>query len=198
MPPTLAQDVLAFLDHPGVKPIRYLLVDPQVTEVLINGPAQVYVERRGRMDLEPLRFESDQQLNRLVEALLRTSGRSVDASTPFADARLPDGSRVNVVVPPIALDGPLITIRKFTRSLQELADLVRIGTLSERMAVLLAAAVKARRNLVFCGATGTGKTTTLGILSRFIAENERIVVIEDTPELELRQSHDASAAFIAA
>ena len=189
MPPTPSPDVLAFLDHPGVKPIRYLLADAQVTEVLINGPGQVYVERRGRMELEPLRFENDQQVNRLVEALLRTSGRSVDASTPFADARLPDGSRVNIVVPPIALDGPLITIRKFTRSLQEIADLVRLGTLSERMALVLAAAVKARLNLVFSGATGTGKTTTLGVLSRFISEHERIVIIEDTPELELRQKH---------
>jgi pilus assembly protein CpaF len=189
MPPAPTDDAVAFLDHPGVQPIRHLLVDRQVTEILINGPAQVYVERSGRMVLDPLRFTGEAQLNRLVETLLRPAGRSVDASNPYTDARLPDGSRVNVVVPPIALGGPLVTIRKFTRSLQDISDLVRIGTLSQRMALLLGAAVKARLNLIFSGATGTGKTTTLGCLSRLISEGERIVVIEDTPELELHQNH---------
>jgi pilus assembly protein CpaF len=185
----MPEDLRAFLDHPGVQPIRHLLTDPQITEILINGPAQVYIERHGTMELTPVVFANDQALNRLIEALLHSSGRSVDASAPFADARLPDGSRVNVVIPPAALDGALVTIRKFTRSLREIADLVRIGTLSERMAVLLGAAVRARLNLVFSGASGTGKTTTLGLLSLFIPERERIVLIEDTPELELRQSH---------
>jgi pilus assembly protein CpaF len=178
-----------FFDLPGIRPIRHLLLDPEVNEVMINGPAQVYVERAGRTTLEPVTFESDTQLRFLIETLLRPSNRWADAKTPCADGRLPDGSRVNVVLPPVALNGPTVTIRKFTRAIAEVHDLVRLGTLSPRMAAFLVAAVKARLNIVFCGATGAGKTTTLGLLSRHIPERERVLLIEDTAELELLQPH---------
>jgi len=177
-----------YLDHPGLAPIRRLLEDPAVTEIMINGPAGVYAERGGKM--QPVEVPlSDQSLERLIGGLLQPSGRSVSASSPYVDFRLPDGSRGNVVIPPLALDGPAVTIRKFTRSLATVADLIRAGTLSRRMGHLLAAAVKGRANILFSGATGTGKTTTLNILSRYIAEDERIVTIEDTAELALQQQH---------
>ncbi len=177
-----------FLDHPALKPIRELLEDPDITEIMINGPARVFIERRGTMSPYPLVFQND-ELDGLVGALLQPSGRSVTASQPYADFRLPDGSRGNVVIPPLAVDGAVVTIRKFTRQLKKAADLIRAGTLSERMAHLLAAAVKGRANILFTGATGSGKTTTLGILSRYIPESERIVTIEDTAELQLQQAH---------
>jgi len=178
-----------FLDHPSVQPIRALMLDPEVTEIMINGPAQVYVERNGIMELHPLQFRDEEQLRVLIDALLQPSGRSVSSSTPFTDFRLPDGSRGNVVIPPLALNGPVVTIRKFTRHLTEVADLIRVGTLSKRMAYLLCAAVRGRANIVFSGAAGTGKTTTLGLLSRYIPDSERIVTIEDTAELQLQQKH---------
>jgi pilus assembly protein CpaF len=185
----MPMDPATFLDQPGLAPIRHLLSDPSITEIMINGPQQTYVERRGIMEQVPVRLLNDQQIRSLVESLLRHSGRSVDSSQPYADARLPDGSRVNVIIPPIALNGATITIRKFTRSLNEVKDLVEMGTLTPKMGMFLAAAVKCRLNILFSGATGTGKTTTLGILSRHISEQERIIVIEDTAELELNQSH---------
>jgi pilus assembly protein CpaF len=178
-----------FLDHPGIQPIRGLLTDPEVTEIMVNGPGQVFVERSGVMEPCPVRFRDDEQVHRLIEALLQPSGRAVSTASPFADFRLPDGSRGNVVIPPLALNGPVVTIRKFTRQLTKVNDLLRVGTLSKRMAYLLCAAVKARANIVFSGATGTGKTTTLGILSHYIPETERIITIEDTAELQLRQKH---------
>jgi len=177
-----------YLDHPGLAPIRRLLEDPAVTEIMVNGPGRVYAERGGKM--QPVEVAlTDQTLERLIGGLLQPSGRSVSASSPYVDFRLPDGSRGNVVIPPLALDGPAITIRKFTRSLATVADLIRAGTLSRRMGHLLAAAVKGRANILFSGATGTGKTTTLNILSRYIPEDERIVTIEDTAELALQQQH---------
>ncbi len=178
-----------WLDHPGLRPIRHLLADPAVTEIMINGPERVYVERTGRMERQPIRFESSDKLYSLVQALLQPGGRMVSASQPAADFRLPDGSRGNVVIPPLAVDGPAVTIRRFTRALKSVADLLARGTLSRRMAHLLAAAVKGRANIVFAGATGTGKTTTLGILSRYVPEGERIITIEDTAELQLAQDH---------
>lgn len=181
-----------YYDHPAVKPIRDLLVDPEITEIMINGPEQVFVEHNGQMKLHPMKFNGGKQLQFLVDRLLEPTGRSVSAAIPYADFRLPDGSRVNVVLPPVAVNGISLTIRKFTKRLKELGDLVRVGTLDERMAYLLAAAVKGRLNLLFSGATGTGKTTTLGIVSRYISEAERIVTIEDTAELQLRQQHVVS------
>ena len=178
-----------FLEHPAIAPIRELLLDPEITEIMINGPETIYVERGGVMQLYPKKFADAEQVDRLIGALLGPSGRAVSSSTPFADFRLPDGSRGNVVIAPIALNGPVVTIRKFTKSLTKTTDLLRAETLSQRMAYLLAAAVKARANILFAGATGTGKTTTLGILSRYIPEDERIITIEDTAELQLQQRH---------
>ena len=178
-----------FLDHPLLEPIRALMLDPEVTEVMINGPERVYVERRGVMEPAPVRFRDAQQLEMLVGALMQVTGRSVSPSAPYVDFRLPDGSRGNIIVPPLAVDGPVVTIRKFTKQLTKAEDLIRVGTLSRRMAHLLGAAVKGRANILFSGATGTGKTTTLGIFSRFIPDTERIITIEDTAELQLQQKH---------
>lgn len=178
-----------YFDLPAIRPIRHLLMDPQVTEVMINGRSQVFAERQGRMLKEPITFETEEQLSFLVETLMRPSNRSVDNKHPYADGRLPDGSRVNVVLPPIALNGPTITIRKFTRTLNEVRDLIAVGTMTERMAALLVGAIRGKLNIVFSGATGSGKTTTLGILSRHIDPRERIILIEDTAELELHQDH---------
>ncbi len=178
-----------FLDHPALEPIRGLLLDPEVTEIMINGPSRVFVERHGVMEPYPLELGNEQQLQLLIGALLRPTGRSVSASAPYVDFRLPDGSRGNVIISPLAVDGPAVTIRKFTRQLTKAADLIRVGTLSKRMAHLLGAAVKGRANIIFSGATGSGKTTTLQILSRYIPESERIITIEDTAELNLQQQH---------
>jgi pilus assembly protein CpaF len=178
-----------FLDHPSVEPIRPLMMDPEVTEIMINGPSQVYVERRGVMQPCPLQFTDERELELLIGALLQPMGRSVSASAPYVDFRLPDGSRGNVIIPPLALNGPVVTIRKFTKTLTTVADLIRAGTLSKRMAQMLAAAVRGKANIIFSGATGTGKTTTLAILSRYIPDTERIITIEDTAELQLQQKH---------
>lgn len=178
-----------FHDHPAFAPIRKLLLDPQVSEIMINGPWWIYVERGGRMEATGLQFESVEQLNFLVERMLEPSGRTVSTAAPYADFCLPDGSRANVVIPPIAVDGATITIRKFAKSFNEVADLINVGTLSERMARLLSAAVAGRLNILFSGAAGTGKTTTLGVLSAHIPASERIITIEDTAELQLRQKH---------
>lgn len=178
-----------FLDHPALEPIRPLMLDQDVTEIMINGPDQVYVERHGVMQLDKLTFKSEAQMNLVIAALLQSQGRTVSATSPYVDFRLPDGSRGNIIIPPLALNGPVITIRKFTKSVATVADLVRLGTLSKRMAVLLASAVRAKANLIFSGATGSGKTTTLGVLSRYIPESERIITIEDTAELQLQQKH---------
>lgn len=179
----------ALFDQPAVQPIRDLLLDPQVNEIMINGPAHVFVERGGTM--QPLKgvFTSVRQLEFLIETLLRPSGRTVDASHPYVDARLPDGSRLNVIIPPLALDGPTVTIRKFTRALRTMKDLIAVGALSERMARLMYAAMLGRLNIIFAGATGTGKTTTLNILASYIPEDERIITIEDTAELDLKLKH---------
>ena len=178
-----------FLDNPAFEPIRELMLDPTVTEIMINGPDQVYVERKGVMVRDSLTFADAGQLHRLIEVLLRSSGREVSSATPYVDFRLADGSRGNVVVPPIAINGPAVTIRKFTKQLTQVSHLIEAAALSERMAQLLGSAVAARANILFSGATGTGKTTTLAIFSRHIPEAERIITIEDTAELNLQQDH---------
>jgi pilus assembly protein CpaF len=178
-----------YLDLPGVQPIKHLLLDGEISEIMINGPRGLFVEKGGAMtQLEPV-FQSLQQLEVLIENLLQHTGRAVTIMAPFVDFRLPDGARVNVVINPITLDGPVVTIRKMTRSLKTIDDLVARGTLTKRMAFFLYLAVTARLNVLFSGGTATGKTTTLGLLSGYIQEDERIVVIEDTAELELRQPH---------
>jgi len=181
-----------FYDFPAIKPIRHLLTDPDITEIMINGHGQVFVERDGRMILDEFKFASDDQVRVLIDRMVEPTGRSITTAAPFVDFRLPDGSRVNVIVPPVAVGGPTVTIRKFTRTLTSVNDLIRRGTLSHRMADLLCASVKARLNIIFSGATGTGKTTTLGILSNAIPDAERIITIEDTAELDIQKSHVVS------
>ncbi len=178
-----------FLAQPAYTPIRPLLEDPEVTEIMINGPGEVFVERRGRMELSPFRFDSELQLNHLIELITRPTGRTVNTSMPYVDCRLPDGSRVNVIIPPLSLGGAAITIRRFTQTLRVVDDLVRNETMSPPMAELLCDAIRGRLNIIFSGATGTGKTTTLGILCKQIREDERIITIEDTAELQLSQKH---------
>lgn len=178
-----------FHDHPAFGPIRELLLDPQVSEIMINGPRQIFVERAGWMELTARRFESAEQLNVLIDRMLKPTGRAVSTASPYVDFCLPDGSRANVVIQPIAVNGAAITIRKALKTFTEIGDLLRIGTLSKRMAHVLSIAVKGRLNILFSGAAGTGKTTTLGILSAYIPESERIITIEDTAELQLRQRH---------
>ncbi|MDX1563991.1 MAG: ATPase, T2SS/T4P/T4SS family [Phycisphaeraceae bacterium] len=178
-----------FIDWPSVRPIRELMLDPQVTEIMINGPQAVFIERGGRMQQAEVSFESPEQLMALVDSLVDNSGRSVSVSRPYVDFTLPDGSRINVVVPPVAVAGAAITIRKFTKTLGSLEDLIRVGTLDERMAWLLCSAVTAKMNIIFSGATGSGKTTLLNILSGYIRDNERVVTVEDTAELTLRQAN---------
>jgi len=178
-----------FYDHPAVKPIKDLLLDPEISEIMINGPKRLFVERNGQMEALPARFADDRPLHMLVNRLLEPTGRSVSSASPYADFRLPDGSRVNVTIPPVALNGPTVTIRKFTKHLKKIEDLVELATLSKRMAYFLCAAIKGRLNIIFSGATGTGKTTTLSILSRYIPASERIITIEDTAELQLQQKH---------
>ena len=176
-------------ERPGISAIQHLLLDPEISEIMINGTRFLFVERGGVMQqLHPI-FSSKQQLDVLVENLVMLTGRAVNVKSPFVDFRMPDGARVNVVIAPVALDGPVITIRKMTRSLRTLDDLVARGTLNAQMAFFLFTCVRARKNILFSGGTATGKTTTLGMLSAYIPEGERIVVIEDTAELELRQPH---------
>jgi len=174
---------------PPVQRIAHLLSDPDVTEIMINGPQQVFVEKAGLLSAVESPFRSKGDLQALIDALVLPSGRSVTAMQPFVDFRMADGSRVNVVIAPVALDGPIVTIRRATPSLSQMADLVRLGTITEEMAYFCYLAIKARLNIVFSGASGSGKTTLLGLMSGYIPEGERIVVIEDTAELKLRQKH---------
>ncbi len=173
----------------GYGPIQPLLDDPEVSEIMVNGPKQVYVERRGRLELTDVEFEDDRHVLHLIEKIVAPLGRRIDEASPMVDARLPDGSRVNAIIPPLALRGPCVTIRKFARDPLTIEDLIRLGTLTAEMAVFLEAAVRARFNIVVSGGTGSGKTTTLNVLSSFIPPDERIVTIEDAAELQLRQEH---------
>lgn len=180
---------MRLIDKPGLAPIRHLLEDEAVTEIMINGPHQVFVERQGRMQEVPSVFATPAQLDLLVDNLVVAAGRGVNARTPMADFRMEDGSRVNVCIAPVSLQGPAVTIRKFTHAVKTLRDLVNQGTLTWRMAEFLSCAVRARLNIVFSGGTGSGKTTTLGILANEIRSGERVVVIEDTAELDLAVRH---------
>lgn len=176
-----------FLDLPGFEPIRDLLRDPAVTEVMVNGTERIFVEREGRMVDAGVRVQDERALELLVESIVRPTGRSLDASTPYVDCRLPDGSRVNVVLAPLCVSGTAITIRRATRELRSIGDLVANGTLSGPMARFLSLSMRAKLNIVFAGGTGTGKTTTLALLAKEIPQDERIVVIEDTSELVFEQ-----------
>jgi len=170
-------------------PISPLLRDPTVSEIMVNGPSQVYVERNGVLEKTEMQFRDDAHILRVMEKIVSPLGRRIDESSPMVDARLRDGSRVNAIIPPLALNGPTLTIRKFSKDPFQIADLIRFGTLSGEMAKFLEACVKARLNIIVSGGTGSGKTTTLNVLSSFIPEGERIITIEDAAELQLHQTH---------
>lgn len=173
----------------GLGPLEALLADPAVDELLINGCKSVYVERHGRLEEQSLRLGSEEELRDLIERILAPVGRRVDELQPMADARLPDGSRVNVVIPPLAVDGPTVSIRRFGRRRPGLEEMVAAGSIEEEMARRLGEAVAERRTMLVSGGTGSGKTTLLNALSAFIDERERVVTIEDAAELRLRQRH---------
>jgi pilus assembly protein CpaF len=173
----------------GLGPLEPLLADPQVDEIMVCGPGAVYVERAGRIAATPVTFPSEGELRHAIERILAPLGRRVDDAQPLVDARLPDGSRVNVIIPPLALDGPALTIRRFRRQGFGPSELVANGTLPAPLGELLARAVRSRANVLVCGGTGSGKTTTLNALSEHIGDQERIITIEDAAELRLRQPH---------
>jgi pilus assembly protein CpaF len=173
----------------GLGPLEPLLSDPSVDEVMVNGPGEVYVERRGQVERTGVSFGGEAELMNAIERILAPLGRRVDEASPLCDARLPDGSRVNVVIPPLALDGPCLTVRRFRHEGYSLRELVERGTLPGDVAELLALCVAARAAVLVSGGTGSGKTTTLGALSGAIPRAERIVTIEDAAELRVRQAH---------
>jgi pilus assembly protein CpaF len=181
------QDVLDELL--GYGPIQSLLDDDEVSEVMVNGPKKVYVEKKGHLTKTTVTFDDDDHVIRIIERIVLPLGRRIDADNATVDARLPDGSRVNAVVPPVAIDGPSITIRKFTKGKLSIDQLIGYGSLTRGMADFLHACVLARLNIVISGGTGSGKTTLLNVLSSFIPEDERIVTIEDAAELQLQQDH---------
>jgi pilus assembly protein CpaF len=180
---TVIDDVL------GLGPLEGLLHDPEITEIMINKHNQIYVEVHGKLSLSPVTFENNDQLMQVIDRIVSSIGRRVDESSPMVDARLKDGSRVNVIIPPLALRGPTLTIRKFAKEAFTVQDLVDFGTITEDMVRFLRACVRGRLNVIVSGGTGSGKTTTLNLLSSFIPEDERIVTIEDAAELQLRQEH---------
>jgi pilus assembly protein CpaF len=173
----------------GLGPLEPLLRDPEVDEVLVSGAAPVWIERAGRLERTGVRFEHERELRDAIERILAPLGRRVDEAEPLCDARLPDGSRVNVVLPPLALDGPVLTIRRFRRRGFTADELVANGTLTRPLLEFLARAVRARANVLVCGGAGSGKTTMLNALSSYIDPSERVVTIEDAAELRLRQPH---------
>jgi pilus assembly protein CpaF len=173
----------------GYGPIEPLLADETVSEIMINGPYDIWLERDGLLHRTPYRFNDESHLRRIINKMVGQVGRRIDESSPMVDARLPDGSRVNAIIPPLSLSGPLVTIRKFHHKRFDLDDLVRIGTLSEEAVEFLSLCVRAQLNILISGGTGTGKTTLLNALSACISNDERIVTIEDAAELQLRQQH---------
>ncbi|MCL4426525.1 MAG: CpaF family protein [Firmicutes bacterium] len=174
----------------GYGPLETLLADESITEIMVNGPTHIYVERLGQMEETKLSFRDRAHLEGTIQKMIAPLGRRLDQNSPFVDARLPDGSRINAIIPPLALDGPVLTIRRFTMKTLETEEMVRSGTFSQEMADFLAFAVRIRLNVLVSGGTGTGKTTLLNFLSHFIpAGRERIITIEDSAELQLRQSH---------
>jgi pilus assembly protein CpaF len=173
----------------GLGPLEPLLRDPTISDILVNGPHQVYVERGGVLEETPVRFRDNDHLLEVIYRIVSWVGKRVDESSPIVDARLPDGSRVNAIIPPLSLRGPALSIRRFSVQPFQLADLLRFGTLAPEMAQFLEAAVKARLSLIISGGTGTGKTTLMNVLSGFIPNHERIISVEDAAELQLQQRH---------
>lgn len=173
----------------GLGPLEKLLEDPTVDEIMVNGPRNIYIERRGKIERIPTSFESDAHVARIIDRIVSPLGRRVDESQPYVDARLLDGSRVNIIIPPLTLVGPVITIRKFAKKPFTIDDLVKRGTFTAEFIQFCKACVEAKLNIVISGGTGSGKTTTLNILSSFIPNGERIITIENAAELQLRQEH---------
>jgi pilus assembly protein CpaF len=173
----------------GYGPIQALLEDDTITEVMVNGAKNIYIERAGKIIRVPVAFESDDHVLRIIDRIVAPLGRRIDESSPYVDARLPDGSRVNAVIPPISLVGPVLTVRKFARNPITLEQLIEFGTITPESLQFLKACVESRLNLVISGGTGSGKTTLLNILSQFIPADERIVTVENAAELQLRQEH---------
>lgn len=173
----------------GLGPLEPLLADAQIADILINGPKQVYIEKNGKLQLTDVQFNDDDHLINIIDRIVSAVGRRIDESSPMVDARLKDGSRVNAIIPPLALDGPVMSIRRFGVDLLQMEDLIEFGALSEDVAKVLRGIVKAKLNVLISGGTGAGKTTMLNVLSGCIPENERIVTIEDSAELQLQQPH---------
>ncbi|MBO9323486.1 MAG: CpaF family protein [Roseiflexus sp.] len=173
----------------GFGPIEPLLRDDSISEVMVNGPRSVYVEQKGKLTLTSVRFANDEHVLKVIDRIIRPLGRRIDRKWPMVDARLPDGSRVNAIIPPCAIDGPSITIRKFAKKKLTVEDLIRFGSMTPEMAEFLRACVVSRLNIIVAGGTGSGKTTLLNVLSNFIPPDERIVTIEDSAELKLAQEH---------
>jgi len=173
----------------GYGPIQTLIDDPDITEIMVNGPHQIFIERNGKLQLTNRRFADDDHVMRIIEKIIAPLGRRLDESMPMVDARLPDGSRVNAIIPPLSVNGPCITIRKFSADPYTPDDLVNFGTMNSQIRDFLEACVRSRLNILVSGGTGSGKTTTLNVLSSFIPEDERIITIEDAAELQLQQNH---------
>jgi pilus assembly protein CpaF len=173
----------------GLGPIQKLLEDDEITEVMVNGPRNIYVERKGKIQQVPITFESNEHVKQIIDRIVAPLGRRIDESSPYVDARLPDGSRVNAIIPPIALSGPTITIRKFSKNPITVEQLYEFGSISQEAMQFLQACVASRLNVIISGGTGSGKTTLLNILSDFIPDDERIITIENAAELQLRQNH---------
>jgi pilus assembly protein CpaF len=173
----------------GFGPLEVLLKDPTISDILVNGPYKIYVERRGKLEKTDVKFRDNEHLLQIIDRIVSKIGRRVDETSPMVDARLPDGSRVNAIIPPLALDGPSMSIRRFGANPLKLEDLLNYKAFTPEMAMLLEAAIKARLNILISGGTGCGKTTLLNTLSSFIPHDERIVTIEDAAELQLQQDH---------
>jgi len=174
----------------GYGPITELLEDTNITEIMVNGPNEIYIELDGKvMKDESISFINDEHILRTIQRMIQPLGRTIDATNPMVDSRLPDGSRINAVIPPLSLRGPVLTIRKFRKNMTDIEDFLRSGTLTPYMARFLEACVEANLNIIVCGGTGAGKTTLLNILSSFIPDDERIITIEDAAELKLGQNH---------
>ncbi|MBI3020787.1 MAG: CpaF family protein [Candidatus Omnitrophica bacterium] len=176
-------------DALGLGPLEDFMADPEISDILVNAKDQVYIEKRGKLFLTGRKFLSNEQLLTVIERIVAPLGRRIDESTPMVDARLPDGSRVNAIIPPLSIKGPMLSIRKFSRERYTMEDLIAFGTLSRAMAEFLDICVKARKNIIVSGGTGSGKTTVLNVLSSPVPKDERIITIEDAAELRLDQEH---------
>ncbi len=191
LPPTIQNQLFKEVldDILGFGPLQSLLEDNTISEVMVNGPNSVYIEQNGKLIKTGITFKDDDEVLRIIEKIIMPLGRRIDSDTPTVDARLPDGSRVNAVIPPVAIDGPTITIRKFEKGRLSIDQLIEFGSITRNMAKFLEACVISRLNVMISGGTGAGKTTLLNVLSRFIPSSERIVTIEDAAELQLQQDH---------